>query len=358
MQNNKQNKNTGNCKSDKNNKNKFNNKNIKNNYGTNENASLKAMLANAGITLKKSLGQNFLIEPKIPFKIADSIEKSLLKTSFNGNSFKEIPLKDTAFKNAEHENSHSENSGCYDKKSDVGVIEIGPGAGVLTKELAKRFKKVVCIELDTRMEPILNKNLSGFSNVEFIFNDVLKVDLKKVTNNLLKTCKQVVVAANLPYYITSPIIMYILESKLNIQSVTVMVQKEAAERICAKIPSRNVGAVTIAVNYYSTAEILFGVSKNCFLPPPNVESAVIRLNIRKEPLFLNINEQNFFKLVKASFIHRRKTLVNSVSSALNINKEIVLNALKAENLPCTVRAENLSLNNFANISEYIFKNNL
>ena len=273
-------------------------------------STLKDTLSEFDVGLKKSLGQNFLVEPQIPIKIADSVTDA------------------------------------------DGVIEIGPGAGVLTKELCERFSKVVAIELDKRLEPILNKTLSEYDNYEIIFEDVLKVDLKKVIENM--GLKRVAVAANLPYYITSPVIMALLEQNLPLTSITVMVQKEAAERLTAKIPSRNAGSISYTVNYYSIPEYLFNVSRGCFMPPPNVDSAVIRFNLLKEAPVKVKSEKNFFKLIKGAFIHRRKTLVNSVSSETGIGKEKIVEALTNLNLSPTVRAEALSLEDFANLSNILF----
>lgn len=262
------------------------------------------------VSLKKSLGQNFLIDENIPIKIASSQE------------------------------------GLAD-----GIIEIGPGAGVLTKELALRFKKVVSIELDKRLKPVLDKTLEEHKNVEIIYEDVLKADLKKIIENM--GVEKVAVAANLPYYITSPVIMALLEQRLPLESITVMVQKEAADRLTAKIPSRNVGAVTLAVAYYSEPEFLFNVKRGSFMPPPNVDSAVIKLNIRKEPPVVLNSEEAFFKLIKAAFMHRRKTLVNSVASGLGIKKEDIIKALLSLNISETIRPEQLSLEQFANLSNIL-----
>lgn len=262
------------------------------------------------VSLKKSLGQNFLIDENIPIKIASSQE------------------------------------GLAD-----GIIEIGPGAGVLTKELALRFKKVVSIELDKRLKPVLDKTLEELKNVEIIYEDVLKADLKKIIENM--GVEKVAVAANLPYYITSPVIMALLEQRLPLESITVMVQKEAADRLTAKIPSRNVGAVTLAVAYYSEPEFLFNVKRGSFMPPPNVDSAVIKLNIRKEPPVVLNSEEAFFKLIKAAFMHRRKTLVNSVASGLGIKKEDIIKALLSLNISETIRPEQLSLEQFANLSNIL-----
>ena len=262
------------------------------------------------VSLKKSLGQNFLIDENIPIKIASSQE------------------------------------GLAD-----GIIEIGPGAGVLTKELALRFKKVVSIELDKRLKPVLDKTLEEHKNVEIIYEDVLKADLKKIIENM--GVEKVAVAANLPYYITSPVIMALLEQRLPLESITVMVQKEAADRLTAKIPSRNVGAVTLAVAYFSEPEFLFNVKRGSFMPPPNVDSAVIKLNIRKEPPVVLNSEKAFFKLIKAAFMHRRKTLVNSVASGLGIKKEDIIKALLSLNISETIRPEQLSLEQFANLSNIL-----
>ncbi len=273
-------------------------------------STLKDTLQEFDVLLKKSLGQNFLVEESIPIRIAESVTDA------------------------------------------DGVIEIGPGAGVLTKELCKRFKKVVAIELDKRLEPVLQKTLSEFDNYEIIFEDVLKVDLLKVIKDM--GVKKVAVAANLPYYITSPVIMALLEQNLPLTSITVMVQKEAAERLTAKIPSRNVGSISYTVNYYSVPEYLFNVSRGCFMPPPNVDSAVIRFNLLENPPVKVNNSKNFFKLIKAAFIHRRKTLVNSVSAETGITKDKITAALESLNLSATIRAEALSLDDFANLSNILF----
>ena len=273
-------------------------------------STLKSTLSEFDVGLKKSLGQNFLVEPSIPIKIAESVTDA------------------------------------------DGVIEIGPGAGVLTKELCSRFSKVVAIELDKRLEPILQKTLAEFDNYQIIFEDVLKVDLKKIIEDM--GVKRVAVAANLPYYITSPVIMALLEQNLPLTSITVMVQKEAAERLTAKIPSRNVGSISYTVNYYSTPEYLFNVSRGCFMPPPNVDSAVIRFNLLKNPPVQVNDEKSFFKLIKAAFIHRRKTLVNSVNAETGIAKDKIVSALEELSLSATVRAEALSLEDFASLSNILF----
>ena len=234
--------------------------------------SIRRLLESGGFTFKKSLGQNFLIDPTVCPAMAEAA--------------------------------------CDE---NTGVIEIGPGAGVLTAELAKRAKRVVSIELDERLRPVLNKTLSGFDNIKLIFADVMKTDLKAVIAEEFADCERVTVCANLPYYITSPIIMMLLEERLPIESITVMVQKEAAERLCAEVGSRAAGAVTVAVRYYAEGEILFFVPSGSFMPPPKVDSAVIRLNVLDKPP-VNVNdEKKFFSVVKASFSQRRKVISNSLS---------------------------------------------
>jgi len=272
--------------------------------------TIKSLLSAEGFSFKKSLGQNFLINPTVCPKMA--------------------------------ENSCNENT---------GVLEIGPGIGVLTSELAKRAKKVVAIELDDRLKKILPKTLGEFDNVEVIFGDAMKLDLKAIIEEHFADCESVSVCANLPYYITSPIIMMLLESRLPITSITVMVQKEAAQRLCAKVGSRDSGAVTVAVAYYADTEILFSVGRNSFMPAPNVDSAVIKLNILPEPPIKVSDEKKFFKLVKACFAQRRKTLVNTVSNTLGIPKENLKTALSEIGLKETARGEELTLEELAALSE-------
>ncbi len=264
--------------------------------------TIKEVLSKNGFSFKKSLGQNFLVNPSVCPRMADS-----------------------AVENGEE-----------------AVIEIGPGIGVLTAELAKRAKNVVCIEIDERLRPVLSETLSEFDNVEVIFGDCMKLDIAKIIEERFKG-KKVSVCANLPYYITSPIIMMLLESRLPVTSITVMVQKEAADRICAEVGSRDAGAVTVAVNYYSQPDVLFHVSRGSFMPPPNVDSSVIRLDVRPEPPCVLSDEQGFFSFVRAAFGQRRKTMVNSVSALGRWSKDSVRKALESAGLPETVRAEALNM---------------
>lgn len=274
---------------------------------------IKEVLSQHGFSFKKSLGQNFLINPTVCPKMALSAVKD----------------------------------------GETGVLEIGPGVGVLTAELAKVAQRVVSIELDERLRPVLAETLADFCNVEVIFGDAMKLDLKRLLDE--KFFKgNVSVCANLPYYITSPMIMHLLESRLPFSSVTVMVQKEAAERICAEVGSRESGAVTVAVRYYSEPEVLFNVSRGSFMPAPNVDSAVIRLKVLKKPSVDVKNERQFFKMVRSAFGQRRKTFQNAVSSGLGIPKERVKEALTFLGLPETVRAENMKMEDLAAVCNRLF----
>lgn len=274
--------------------------------------TIKDILGRHGFTFSKSLGQNFLINPSVCPKMA-------------------------------------EQSGA---KKGVGVIEVGPGIGVLTCQLAERADRVVAIELDKRLLPVLDETLAEYDNIRIINDDILKIDLKKLIETELSGM-EVVVCANLPYYITSPVIMKLLEDRLPINALTVMVQKEAAQRICAEVGSRQSGAVTVAVNYYAKPQILFGVSAGSFMPAPKVDSAVIRLDILKKPCVQVEDEELFFKVVKAAFSQRRKTLPNSLSAGLQISKLTVTNALNRANVPVNYRAEQLAMEQLAKISNAI-----
>ena len=273
---------------------------------------VKDILSRHGFTFSKSLGQNFIINPSVCPRIAE-------------------------------EGGASENT---------GVIEIGTGVGVLTAELAKRAKKVVAIEIDDRLIPVLSETLSDFDNVKIINEDVLKVDLNKVIEEEFEGM-DVYVCANLPYYITSPIIMSLLEGRLNIKAITVMVQKEAATRLTAELGTRDVGAVTVAVRYYSEPKLLFNVGRGSFMPSPNVDSAVIRLDIKNEQKV--DDEKHFFIVVRAAFSQRRKTLSNSLSSGLSMDKKTVTEAIKEAGLSENIRPEQLSMEDIINIAESVRK---
>lgn len=275
---------------------------------------IKAVLSRHGFTFSKALGQNFIINPGVCPRIAE-------------------------------EGGAGEG---------VGVLEVGAGIGVLTAELAKRASKVVCVELDTRLLPVLDETLGEFDNVKIINGDILKVDLHRILEDEFGNMP-VVVCANLPYYITSPVIMRLLESRLKIDSVTVMVQKEAAVRLCADVGSRDSGAVTVAVNYYAEAQKLFDVSRGSFMPSPNVDSAVIRLDILKNPPIEVSDEKFFFSMVKAAFSQRRKTASNGISAGMGISKPTVIEAIEAADLSPTVRAEALTMEQLGRLCEELKK---
>lgn len=268
-------------------------------------AYIRDVLARHGFHFSKKLGQNFLVNPSVCPRMAEACGAS----------------------------------------PQSGVLEIGPGIGVLTRELAIRANNVVAIELDDRLPPVLAETLSGLDNVEIVSGDCLKLDLPALLRDKFGD-REVAVCANLPYYITSPIIMSLLESRLDVTNITVMVQKEAAQRLCAAPGTREAGAVTLAVNYYAEAETLFTVSRGSFLPAPNVDSAVIRLTVRKTPPCDVNNEKAMFRLIHAGFGQRRKTLLNSLASA-GYTKDALSAALAAAGIPVTARAEQLTLPQFA-----------
>lgn len=280
-------------------------------------STIKKLIGADDFSFKKSLGQNFLTDPSVCPRMAEA---------------------------------------AADKRT--GVLEIGPGIGVLTRALSDVAKRVVTVELDERLRPILAKTLADLDNVTVIFGDAMKLDLAALIKEHFADCNRVAVCANLPYYITSPIIMMLLESRLPIDNITVMVQKEAAERLCAEVSSREAGAVTVAVEYYAESEILFGVTRDCFMPPPKVDSAVIKLNVRKEPAINAKDEKKFFALVKACFAQRRKTLLNTVSSTLHIDKAALGECLDEMGLPREVRAEKLNIEQLCTLSNLLSDKNI
>lgn len=271
---------------------------------------VKRVLSKHGFNFSKALGQNFLVNPSVCPRMA-------------------------------------ENCGADE---NTGVIEIGAGIGVLTAELAKRAKKVVSIELDTRLLPVLSETLSEFDNVEIVNTDVMKTDLHALIKEKFQGM-DVVVCANLPYYITSPIITMLLEEKLPIKAITVMIQKEAADRLSTPVGSRDSGAITVCTNYYAEVKHLFNVSRGSFMPPPNVDSTVIKLQIRPEPAVKVSDEKKFFRMVKAAFAQRRKTAVNSIASGMGLSKNQVAEALQKSGLDVNVRAEKLTMDELAALSE-------
>ncbi len=278
--------------------------------------TIKSILSRHGFSFSKALGQNFLVNPNVCPEMA--------RLSGAGEG--------------------------------VGVIEIGPGIGVLTAELAKLADKVVSIELDKRLLPVLDETLAGFDNVTIVNGDVMEVDLRKLIEEEFVGL-DVVVCANLPYYITSPVIMKLLEERLPIRSITVMVQKEAAQRITAPLGTRAAGAVTASVSYYAEAKTLFKVSAGSFMPPPKVDSAVIRLDIRPQPPVSVSDEALMFSVIRASFAQRRKTILNSLSNSLHLGKGDVSAALEKAGVSPTARAEQLTLGEFAAVANALHENN-
>lgn len=275
-------------------------------------AYIKSILKRHGFTFSKALGQNFLINPTVCPRMAE-----------------------------------------YCGASDTcGVIEIGPGAGVLTRELSKTAHKVVAIELDKRLLPVLRETLAECDNVKIINGDALRIDFNKLIEDEF-AYGDVVICANLPYYITSPVIMRILEERLPIKSLTVMVQLEAAKRICAEPGTREAGAVSVAVRYYAVPEMLFKVSAGSFVPPPKVDSEVIKLNILNNPAVAPKDEKLFFKIVRSAFAQRRKTLSNSLSSGLSLSKGEVASALEYCGIKLTARAEELSMDEFVMLADFL-----
>lgn len=273
--------------------------------------TVKRILARYGFTFSKALGQNFLINPDVCPQMAE----------------------------------------CLNADGNTGVLEIGPGIGVLTKELCRVAGKVVSVELDKRLFPVLDETLAEFDNLEIINADVMKIDLNKLVEEKFRDCSSVKVCANLPYYITSPVIMTLLESKLPVDEIVVMVQKEAGERLCAEVGSRTAGAVTVAVNYYADSEVLFDVNRDSFMPSPKVDSVVIRLTVRKNSKFEVSNEKKFFSLVKCAFSQRRKTALNSISNTMSVPKDKISEVFTELGLDTNIRAEKLTMNDFINIAD-------
>lgn len=266
------------------------------------------ILKKYGLKANKKFGQNFLINEEIINKIIEKADVT---------------------------------------QNDV-VIEIGPGLGSLTAKLLENAKKVIAIELDSNMVKILNERFCLYNNFELIENDVLKVDLQSIVEKY----ESVKVVANLPYYITTPIIMKLLEEKLKLKSITVMVQKEVGERFCAEPNSKEYGAITISVNYYTVPQIVINVPKENFEPVPEVDSCVIRLDIRENPPIKLKSEKEFFRLVKAGFSQRRKTINNSLAS-MGRTKEEIKEALEKLGIDQKLRAENLKMEDFAEISNIL-----
>lgn len=273
----------------------------------------KFLIKKYHINANKSLGQNFLIDDDV----VDSIVYSANITS-----------------------------------SDL-VIEVGPGLGTLTARLLEKANKVIAIELDDKMIPILEERFHLYDNFELIHQDVLKVDLKQKIEENKDKVSAVKIVANLPYYITTPIIMKLLEERLPVESITVMVQKEVADRLTAIPGKKNTGAITYCVSYYCEAQEVLLVPNTSFIPSPEVNSEIIQLKIRKEPPVIIKDEEFFFKVIHASFMQRRKTLLNGLANNGIASKDILKKMLNDLQLDENVRGETLTLNQFAKISDYL-----
>ena len=278
----------------------------------------KSIMKKYGIKANKDLGQNFLVNKEVVENIVNSSEIS---------------------------------------KEDM-IIEIGPGLGTLTKYLLEKAGKVLCIELDNKMIKILNERFSNYENLEIINADILKVDLNQIIkeNKKYENIKNVKVVANLPYYITTPIIMKLLEDRLDIKSITVMIQKEVAERLIEIPGGKETGAITHSVYYYCESEKIMEVPSNSFIPEPEVISEVIKLTLRNEPVVKIEDPKVMFMIIKSAFMQRRKTLLNALTNTkVFVSKEEGLKILKHLNLDENVRAEKLSIEDFANIAQIILK---
>lgn len=269
---------------------------------------VKEIIDKYNFRFSKGLGQNFLIDGNIVRKICEEGEVS--------------------------------------KEDDI--LEIGPGIGTLTEELSYKANKVVAVELDKSLFPILDETLAGCNNVEIVPGDILKIDLPKLFSEKFES-ENIKIVANLPYYITTPIIGRLLEEELDIDSILVMVQSEVAERMKASPGTKDYGSLSVFVQYYTDPEIVLSVPKTAFMPRPNVDSAVIKLKIRKEKIELK-DRETFFKVVKAAFSQRRKTILNSLSSGLKTDKATIRAILEKADIDPKLRAENLTIEDFSKIS--------
>lgn len=283
---------------------------------------IEEVLKRHGFRFSKSLGQNFLTSEWVPQDIARS-------------------------------------SGANDENY---VLEVGAGMGCLTKELSKLAKKVVSIELDKTLFPVLEETLAECDNVSFVNQDILKADLSVICNDNYPKDAEIHACANLPYYITSQAIATLIDSKC-FKSITVMIQKEVAERICAKAGTKEYGAFSLYVNYHTKPETLFEVPAECFVPKPKVDSAVIRMECLEKPSVEVLDEKLFFRLIKSSFMQRRKTLLNSISSAYDgkLNKEQISAVIVESGFEPSIRGERLTKEDFAhlaNVSVNFMKNNV
>lgn len=270
--------------------------------------NIRAIQDKFGFTFKKGLGQNFLTSADVLSDIAEAAD------------------------------------------TDGGVLEIGPGFGVLTQALAKRCRRVVSVEIDDRLLPVLDYTLSEYDNVKIVCGDVLKLDLKKLIQSEFGN-EKISIAANLPYYITTPIITRLLEQQLPVKNIVIMVQKEVADRLCAREGKKDYGAITLLCRYYTEPEIITKVPSSLFIPPPKVDSAVLRLRVLDEPSVKVKDEKMFFKTVKAAFSQRRKTLLNCLASAFPIPKAELTEIMLAAGIEPARRGETLNAEEFARLAD-------
>lgn len=273
---------------------------------------IRRLMEEAGIHFRKEFGQNFLINRCIPEQIAEE---------------------------------------CTDDTHSM-ILEVGPGVGCLTAELSARYDRVVAVEIDRGLIPLLERTLADCDNVTVLNQDILKTDLLDLTERYADG-RPVAVCANLPYYITTPILMYLLESGISFTSITVMVQNEVAARLTAAPGSRDYGAITAILGYYGSVRRLFRVPASSFLPAPKVDSAVVRLDLFPDKPIRPRDEERFRRIIKAAFEMRRKTLVNALSAALPVTKEAIGEALTAMGLPADIRGERLSTAEFAKLSDLL-----
>ncbi|MER1987652.1 MAG: 16S rRNA (adenine(1518)-N(6)/adenine(1519)-N(6))-dimethyltransferase RsmA [Solibacillus sp.] len=279
----------------------------------------KEILAKYGFSFKKSLGQNFLIDPNVLRNIV----------------------------------------GHADLTKDSGAIEIGPGIGALTEHLARAAGKVVSFEIDQRLLPVLEDTLSPYDNVKIVHSDILKADVPAVLTEEMPELKDIMVVANLPYYVTTPILMKLLNDRLPIRGFVVMMQKEVADRISAKPGTKAYGSLSIAIQYYCTAEVAMIVPKTVFMPQPNVDSAVLRLIKHDTPPVTVINEDFLFEVTRASFAQRRKTILNNLQNGLQHGKQKkdqIIAALEASGIESTRRGETLSIEEFGKLADALHPN--
>lgn len=275
------------------------------------------IMAKYDLKVKKSLGQNFLIDPNILRKIVGQADLT--------------------------------------KKS--AVIEIGPGIGALTEHLAREAGKVLAFEIDQRLLPVLADTLSPYDNISIVHADILKTDVQAAIDSELADYDDIVVVANLPYYVTTPIILKLLLEKLPIRGMVVMLQKEVAERITAKPGTKAYGSLSIAIQYYTQAEMALTVPKSVFLPQPNVDSAVIRMTKREVPEVEVIDEDFFFSVTRGSFVQRRKTILNNLQVAMPLGKEkkeLILKALEEAGIDPIRRGETLSIKEFGLLADKLY----